>query len=70
MCDSLTHSVRARSINIVAERATTHLRKAEAVRVQAHSANSLDDRLKEIARKPIRLAMKVPWTLPRIRRET
>ena len=32
-------------INIVAERATTHFRKPEVVRMQAHSANSLDDRL-------------------------
>ena len=29
----------------MAERATTHFRKPEVVRMQAHSANSLDDRL-------------------------
>ena len=44
MCDSSTQSVRARSINVVAERATSHFRKLEVVRMQVHSADSLDDR--------------------------
>ena len=44
MCDSSTQSVRARSINVVAERAMSHFRKPEVVRLRVHSANSLDDR--------------------------
>ena len=44
MCDSSTQSVRARSINVVAERATSHFRKPDVVRMQVHSANALDDR--------------------------
>ena len=45
VCDSSTQAVHAGGINIVAERATTHFKKTEVVRMQAHSANSLDDRL-------------------------